>query len=140
MHFEQGPAGSQDGSLRRVPAARRQHRVDEDAVYKYPVPDWTVVAGYAGGLAALVRSLAFELSGNEIRVNGVSPGPTKTALFAGAPAGLEDKLAGTVLTGRVAQPEDVAITYLSLLKNPNINAEVVHDDGGSYAPKQPKSG
>ncbi|KAK0529613.1 hypothetical protein OC834_001506 [Tilletia horrida] len=106
------------------------------AVYHYPVPDWTIVAGYAGGLSAVVRSLAFELSGRNIRVNGVSPGPVKTEMYQEAPEDFLNKLASSVLTGRLAVPADIAATYLGLLKSPSITGEIINDDSGSYAPKQ----
>ncbi|KAK0545402.1 hypothetical protein OC846_005692 [Tilletia horrida] len=109
------------------------------AVYQYPVPEWTVVAGYAGGLVALVRSLAFELSGHNIRVNGVCPGPVKTEMMAGLPKEVLDGLGDTVLTGRPGLPLETAQSYVSLLKNPNINGTIIHDDGGSYAPKQART-
>ncbi|WP_067505586.1 SDR family oxidoreductase [Actinoplanes sp. TFC3] len=79
-----------------------------------------------GAVIAAARSLAVELA--PIRVNVVAPGLTRTPLVAGMP--LDQAGAGTLL-GRVAEPEDVARAYLSLMDQDYITGNVSVVDGGS---------
>lgn len=104
-----------------------------------PRPDWSVVAGYAGGLISLGRQLAYDLSKYDIRVNVVSPGAVKTELWAGMPPDAREdlfkKTAEKVLTHKVGEAQEVAQTYLGLLKDTNITAQTIYtDSGGLYGP------
>ncbi|KAK0528826.1 hypothetical protein OC834_003906 [Tilletia horrida] len=105
------------------------------AAYQYPPPGWSVLSAYCGAMISLTRAFALELSPKSIRVNCVSPGPIQTELFGVIPQEVQDHMASKVLTGKVGAPTDVALTYVSLLKNKNINGTTVDDDGGSYAGK-----
>ncbi|CAD6889302.1 unnamed protein product [Tilletia controversa] len=102
------------------------------SAYQYPTPDWAVLGAYCGAFISLTRAFALEFSSRNIRVNCVSPGPIKTELWAGIPPAVEEQLAAGVLTGKVGRVEDVALTYVALIKNRNINGETVNDDGGGF--------
>ncbi|KAH7356220.1 short chain dehydrogenase [Pyrenochaeta sp. MPI-SDFR-AT-0127] len=96
-----------------------------------PVPDWSVVGSYAGGHHSMVRNLALDLK--PIRVNGVSPGAIDTELWK---MPVEQKkmilkaVAGKMTTGRPGQPEDVAESYLAIMKDVNMDGSVIRTDGG----------
>ncbi|CAN8105915.1 unnamed protein product [Discula destructiva] len=105
------------------------------SISQKPRPNWSVVAGYAGGLHAMTRNLAIDLK--PIRVNLVSPGVIETELWDQASQGNE-KTKQTLLenavkslpTGRIPQPEDVAEAYLYLMKDPNVTGTVVNSNSG----------
>lgn len=95
-----------------------------------------MIAGYAGGLHAMTRNLAYDLK--PIRVNLVSPGVVETELWdkvldgnAKAKQAAFDGVVKSVPTGRVAQPEDVAEAYLFLMKDPNVTGTVVDSNSGA---------
>lgn len=95
-----------------------------------------MIAGYASGLHAMTRNLAFDLK--PIRVNLVSPGAVETELWDQVASGDEkakkamlDAAAKTSLTGRLGQPEDVAEAYLFLMKDPNVTGTLVDSNSGA---------
>lgn len=111
-------------------------------VAEKPIPNWSVIAGYAAGLYGFTRNLALDLSDKGIRVNAVSPGPVETELWAGIPeearkeflAGMGKKL----FTGKVGQPEDIANLYVYLLKDKFVTGQIVRSDGGSTVTDKPQ--
>ncbi|KAE8263526.1 hypothetical protein A4X09_0g7209, partial [Tilletia walkeri] len=105
------------------------------ATYQYPMPDFSVLGAYLGASNSLTRAFALELSPRNIRVNGISPGPIKTDVWASIPPEAQKHVASKVLTGKAGTVEDIALTYVMLIKNKNINGEIVNDDGGGYAGK-----
>ena len=97
--------------------------------------------GLAGGaaygatkaaLASLTRSWAAEFSASGVRVNAVSPGPVYTG---GAERARIDALGQTTLTGRAAQPEEIAqvIAFLLSDKASYMTGAVVPVDAGRTA-------
>lgn len=84
-------------------------------------------------LEGLAKQLAFELA--PIRVNVVQPGPVESELwngmskeeFAGFKAGVEKNMP----TQRLAQPEDVAETYLCTLKDVSMTGTIIKTDSGA---------
>lgn len=72
--------------------------------------------GVYGATKAAVRSFtrtwANELAPKGIRVNVVTPGPTDTAMMAGASQEVRDSLAGMIPLGRLARPDEVAAAVL----------------------------
>lgn len=62
----------------------------------------------------LTRSLARELGKDNIRVNAVAPGITRTDMVAQLPEELIKPLIATIPLGRVGEPEDVANAFLYL--------------------------
>lgn len=103
-----------------------------------PQPTQAVYAAAKGGIEALSRVLALELSAARIRVNVVSPGITRTEMMTGrgpdtsaADAWL-DMRAREFPLGRIGDPEDVAGAVLFLL-SPSaswITGITMHVDGG----------
>lgn len=66
------------------------------------------------GVEGLVTGLSRELAGEGIRVNAVSPGPIETEIH--EPGRLQ-RIAPTLPTGRVGQPEEVAEAILFLMSD-----------------------
>lgn len=62
----------------------------------------------------LTKSLARELGKDNIRVNAVAPGVTKTDMVAALPDEVIKPLIATIPLGRVGEPEDVANAFLYL--------------------------
>lgn len=62
----------------------------------------------------LTKSLARELAKDQIRVNAVAPGVTKTDMVSALPQELVDRISSTIPLGRVGEPLDIANAYLYL--------------------------
>lgn len=62
----------------------------------------------------LTHSLARELAKDQIRVNAVSPGVTRTDMVAALPQELVDRISAGIPLGRVGEPVDIANAYLYL--------------------------
>ena len=58
--------------------------------------------------------MARELGRDQIRVNAVAPGVTRTDMVAALPKEMVDRLAATIPLGRVGEPEEVANVCLFL--------------------------
>jgi NAD(P)-dependent dehydrogenase (short-subunit alcohol dehydrogenase family) len=83
-------------------------------------PGYSAYATMKGGLIVFTRALAKELAGRSIRVNCVSPGPTRTRLggdaFEKMPELIEPIAAQTAL-GRIGEPDDVGKVIAALLSD-----------------------
>lgn len=79
----------------------------------------------------MVRNLALDLK--PIRVNGIGPGVVDTELWR-MPKEEKEKLlnqaSGRMATGRPGEPQDVAETYLAVLKDWNMSGSMIRSDGG----------
>ena len=62
----------------------------------------------------LTKSLARELAKDQIRVNAVAPGVTRTDMVAALPQELVDRISAGIPLGRVGEPLDIANAYLFL--------------------------
>ena len=62
----------------------------------------------------LTRSLARELAKDQIRVNAVAPGVTRTDMLSARPKEMVDRIAAGIPLGRVGEAEDIANAYLYL--------------------------
>ena len=62
----------------------------------------------------LTKSLARELGKDQIRVNAVAPGVTKTDMVAALPEEMVQRISSTIPLGRVGEPEEVANAVLFL--------------------------
>jgi NAD(P)-dependent dehydrogenase (short-subunit alcohol dehydrogenase family) len=105
--------------------------ITSGAVSERPMPDWSAIGSFAGGAHSMVRNLALDLK--PVRVNGVNPGVVETELWdaMGEKKGeMLASMASKIPTGRPGRPEDVAETYLGLLKDCNVDGVMVRTDGG----------
>ena len=62
----------------------------------------------------LTKSLARELAKDQIRVNAVAPGVTRTDMLSVLPQELVDRISAGIPLGRVGEPLDIANAYLYL--------------------------
>lgn len=62
----------------------------------------------------LTKSLARELGKDNIRVNAVLPGVTRTDMVAALPEAMVQRIAATIPLGRVGEPEEVANAFVFL--------------------------
>ena len=62
----------------------------------------------------LTRSLSRELAKDQIRVNAVAPGVTRTDMLDALPTEMVERISAGIPLGRVGEPLDIANTYLFL--------------------------
>lgn len=62
----------------------------------------------------MTKSLARELAKDQIRVNAVAPGVTRTDMVASLPPEMVQRISATIPLGRVGEPEEVANCFLFL--------------------------
>lgn len=82
---------------------------------------------------ALVRSMAKELAGRNVRVNAVAPGPVDTDLFnAGKTQEAKSRSAMLSPFGRIGKPAEVAevIRFLASQKSSWIHGQIIQPNGG----------
>ncbi|GAB2887063.1 SDR family NAD(P)-dependent oxidoreductase [Streptomyces mayteni] len=100
-----------------------------------PEPGYSVYAALKGGLDVLTRFMAKEFSARGIRVNAVSPGPTRTRLGGDAFTRFPEvvpALAAKTALGRVGEPEDVGAVIATLVSPESrwITAQNIEVSGG----------
>ena len=102
-------------------------------------PGYSAYAAMKGGLNVFTRYLAKELAPRGIRVNAVSPGPTRTRLSdVNGVVGFEaypevvPMLAAKTALGRVGEPDDVGMVIAGLLGDESrwITAQNIEVSGG----------
>lgn len=93
-----------------------------------PVPGLTVPSMAATALEGLVRGLAVDMA--PLRVNLVSAGFVKTELMARIPEKALEVYESKTLTKRMGRPEDIAETYLYLMKDGLVTGSILFSDGG----------
>lgn len=81
----------------------------------------------------LTKSLARELGKDNIRVNAVAPGITRTDMVAALPEAMIKPLIATIPLGRVGEPEDVANAFLFLASDlaSYVTGEILSVDGAA---------
>jgi len=62
----------------------------------------------------MTKSLARELAKDQIRVNAVAPGVTRTDMVASLPPEMVQRISAGIPLGRVGEPEEVANCFLFL--------------------------
>ena len=62
----------------------------------------------------MTKSLARELGRDNIRVNAVAPGVTRTDMVAALPEEMVERISATIPLGRMGEPQDVANAFLFL--------------------------
>jgi len=85
-----------------------------------------------GGVEALTRTLAVELSAKNITVNCVSPGVIDTRMTADIREKYNDIIMSRILMKRTGRPEEIAgvVNFLISEEASYINGQVIHVDGG----------
>lgn len=107
------------------------YTITTGSVSERPMPDWSVIGSFAGGHHSMVRSLALDIK--PIRVNGVSPGLVDTGMWT-MPKRERDKLmeqmSKKMATGTPGKPEQVAESFLSCMRDYNMDGAIIRTDGG----------
>ncbi|MET1027632.1 MAG: SDR family oxidoreductase [Dongiaceae bacterium] len=98
-----------------------------------PRSGWVMAAAVCGAMDGVTRALAMELA--PIRINAVSPGLIKTALWDSMSemdrAALYRDVGGSLSVGRIGEAAEVAQTFLYLMNNGFATGQVVVLDGGA---------
>lgn len=106
-------------------------------------PDIKDIAYSVGtaGAVAFVKAMALALAKYGVRTNGVGPGEVRTGLSYWQEQGLTsdetwDGFAKSNPLGRVATPEDIAQTVLTIVENPTQfwNGNFIYVTGGGHIP------
>jgi len=91
-------------------------------------------AATKGGVIALTKSLAVELAGDGITVNGVAPGWTLTDMTRDVLEGPDgEKIRAAIPLGRAAEPDEIAGPVLFLVSELGtyVTGEILNVNGGS---------
>jgi 3-oxoacyl-[acyl-carrier protein] reductase len=123
-----------------VPAMIARHRgciiAVSSGLSRHPGTGFVAHSTAKSALDAFVKSLAYELGPDGIRVNTVAPGLTITDATAGIPEQHKNAIAGITPLRRIATPEDVAgaILMLASEKTGFVTGTYVPVDGGMQMP------
>lgn len=81
----------------------------------------------------LTKSLARELAKDQIRVNAVAPGVTRTDMVAALPKEMVERISAGIPLGRIGEPEDIANAYLYLASDmaSYVTGTVIKVDGAT---------
>lgn len=97
-----------------------------------PSASWGVASSICGCTEGFMRAMAVELA--PVRVNCVTPGVVKTNLWGGIPEAdreaLYANMSKSLLVGRVGEADDIALTYVYLMKQQYGTGQSLIVDGG----------
>jgi NAD(P)-dependent dehydrogenase (short-subunit alcohol dehydrogenase family) len=111
------------------------------------MPGYSAYAGTKGATRAMTRNLASELAPRGIRVNQVTPGGTRTPIWAtSAPTkeemtALEERIGSLSPLGRMSEAEELAKAALYFASDDSLNVtgiEITVDGGATGAPSGAK--
>ena len=98
-----------------------------------PGVGWFMGSSICGAMEGFTRAMAVELA--PIRVNAVMPGVIETNLWDGMPKEQRESfyqsVADSLLVKRIGQPEDVAATFVFLMKQSFTTGQTFVVDGGT---------
>lgn len=102
-------------------------------VSKYGQPAGCAYPATKFAVNGLTCSLARELAKDQIRVNAVAPGVTRTDMVAALPKEMVDRISAGIPLGRPGEPLDVANAYLYLASDmaSYVTGVVLHVDGAA---------
>jgi len=92
----------------------------------------TVYAGAKGGIIAFTKSLAREMTRNNVRVNCICPGPTDTPLFATQTEKMQVILTNAIPMKRLGKPSEVAdgVLFFASDRSSFVTGQVLSVSGG----------
>lgn len=96
------------------------------------IADAAYAASKAGTLS-LVKSVARELAGKNVRINALNPGPTDSPMHAHIEPSLKERIAANLPMGRMGRPTDMAAPILFLCSDAAsfVYGAALDSDGGS---------
>lgn len=102
-------------------------------VSKYGQPAGCAYPASKYAVNGLTISLARELAKDNIRVNAVAPGVTRTDMLAALPEEMVARVSAGIPLGRPGEPADIANAFLYLASDMGsyVTADILHVDGGS---------
>jgi NAD(P)-dependent dehydrogenase (short-subunit alcohol dehydrogenase family) len=103
-------------------------------VAQFGMPGLSVYGASKAATVLLTKAWAAEYGPSGVRVNAVSPGPTRTPGTAAMGDGFE-QIVGTIPLGRAAEPGEIAdaIVFLASPQASYLNGAIVPVDGGRLA-------
>ena len=103
------------------------------SLVRHAVPGTGPYTASKAAVESMVRSMAKELAGRRVRVNGVAPGPVDTDLFnAGKTDEAKQRMAAFSPFNRIGRPDEVAKVVRFLLSDESswIHGQIVQPNGG----------
>ena len=104
-------------------------------VSKYGQPAGCAYPSSKFAVDGLTISLSRELAPDNIRVNAVAPGVTKTDMVAALPKDMVDRISAQIPLARIGLPEDIANAFLYLASDSAsyVTGTVLRVDGAARA-------